>query len=106
MQFRKNLDEEAMKSKFEGSSKILYDILNSQRNSNDKYTLGYRPNYYSFTNQGGNKKGYAAALKSLVKKEESKKSIPNFHRKNKTNLVPKRSLMKRYQEIFIWSKIS
>ena len=36
MQFRKTLDEEAMKSKFEGNSKTLDDILNSQRPSNDK----------------------------------------------------------------------
>ena len=106
MQFKKKLDEEAMKSKFESASNILDDILNSQIPSNDKYGLGYRPKYYSFTNQDENKKGYVVALKIPVKKEERKKYIPNFHRKNKTNLVPKRSLMKIYQEIFIWSKIS
>ena len=50
MQFRKKLDEEAMKSKFEGISKILDDILNNHRPSNDKYGLGYRPNYYSLKN--------------------------------------------------------
>ena len=31
MQLRKKIDEEALKSKFEGSSKILDDILNSQK---------------------------------------------------------------------------
>ena len=39
-----------VKRKFEGSSKILDDILNIQIPSNDKYGLGYRPKYYSFTN--------------------------------------------------------
>ena len=96
MPFRKKLDDEAMKSKFEGSSKILNDILNSQRPSNDKSGLGYKPNYYSFTNQGENKKGCAAALKSPVKKEERKKYIPKFHEKNRTNMIPKRSLTNRY----------
>ena len=56
MQFRKKLDEEAMKSKFEGISKILDDILNRQIPSNDKYGLGYRPKYSSFANQGRHKK--------------------------------------------------
>ena len=97
MQLQKNLDEEAMKSKFEGSSKILDDILNSQRPSNDKSGLGYRPNYYSFTNQGGNKKNYVVALKSPVKKKESKKSIPNSHDKNMINVIPKKPMMNRYQ---------
>ena len=63
MQFRKNIDEEAMKSKFEGSSKVLDDILNRQRPSNDKNGLGYRPYYYSFTNQGVNQKNLCCCTK-------------------------------------------
>ena len=97
MQLRKNIDEEAMKSKFEGSLKILDDILNSQRPSNDKSGVGYRPNYYSFTNQGGNKKGYAATLKSPVKKEETKKSIPTSHEKNMINVMPKKQMTNIYK---------
>ena len=85
MQFRKHLDEEAMKSKFEGNSKTLDDILNSQRPSNDKSWLGYRSNYYSFTNQGGNKKSYVVAFRSPVKKKERNNYIPNSH--DKTGLM-------------------
>ena len=90
MQLQKNLDEEAMKSKFEGSSKVLDDILNRQRPSNDKSVLWYRPKYSCFTNQGGNKKIYSTTLKSPVKKEESKKSIPNSREKNRINVIPKK----------------
>ena len=97
IQFKKNLYEEAMKSKFEGSSKALDDILNNQIPSNDKSRLGYRPNYYSFTNQSGNNKIYAARLKSPVKKEESNKSIPNSHDKNWINVMPKKPMTNRYQ---------
>ena len=97
MQFRKKLDEEAMKSKFEGSSKILDDILNSQRPSNDKSGVVYRPKYSSFTIQVGNKKIYVVALKSPVKKEERKKSIPNSHDKNRINVMPKKPMTNGYQ---------
>ena len=45
---------------------------------------------FFFTNQGGNKKIYAEALKSPVKKEESKKVSPNSQDKNTNNMVPKR----------------
>ena len=85
-----------MKSKFEGSSKILDDILNSQRPSNDKYGLGYKSNYYSFTNQGGNKRSYDVSLKSPVKKGESKKSIPTSHEKNMIIVIPRRPMTNRY----------
>ena len=101
MQFKKNIHEEAMKSKFKGISKTLDDILNRKRPSNDKYGLGYKTNYYSFTNQSGNKKIYDAALKILVKKEERKKSIPNSHEKNKINVIPKKPMTNRYQHIFL-----
>ena len=38
---RNNRDEETIKTKFENSSKILYDVLRSQKPSNDKTGLGY-----------------------------------------------------------------
>ena len=43
LQLRKKLNEKALKSKFEGNSKILDDILNRQKSSCDKYGLGYGP---------------------------------------------------------------
>ena len=56
--------------------------------------------YSSFTNQGGNKRSYAATIKSPVKKEENKKYAPSFYDKNKTNEVCKRPMTNRYQQIF------
>ena len=49
-----------------------------------------KPECFSFTNQGGNKKSYAEPLKSLVKKEESKKVVLSSQDKNRNNMVPKR----------------
>ena len=58
---------------FENSSRIIDDILNSQRESSDRSGLGFNKENklecLSFTNQGGNKKIYAQALKSPVRKE-------------------------------------
>ena len=80
MQLRKRLDEEAIKSKFENSSKFLDDSLSSQIPSSDKSGLGFdkekKAEYSSFTNQVGNKRSYAALLKSPIKKEERKKYAP------------------------------
>ena len=94
MQFKKNLDEGSIKSKFENSSRILDDILNSQRASSDRFGLGFnkekKPKCFSLTNQGGNKRSYAESLKSLFKKEESKKASLNSQDKNRNNMVPKR----------------
>ena len=59
-----------------------------------------KPEYSSFTNQGGNKRRYADALKSLVRKEESKKFYPYFYDKNIINEVSKRPMTNRYQLIF------
>ena len=92
-----------MNSKFEGSSKTLDDILNRKRPSNDKFVLEYTPNYYSFTNQSGNKRSYATALKSPVKKEESKKSIPNSHDKNKINVMPNKPMTDKSSIDLPWS---
>ena len=103
IQFKKKHDEGSIISKFENSSRILDDILNSQRASSDRSGLGFnkeeKPECFSFTNQGGNKKGYAEALKSLAKKVESKKTSPNSQDKNINNMVPKRP--NRYLHIFL-----
>ena len=84
IQFKKKLDEGSIKSKFENSSRILDDILNSQRSSSDRSGLGLnkekKPESLSFTNQGGNKKSYAKALQSQVKKEERKKGFHKLSR--------------------------
>ena len=81
MHLRKKFDEESIKSKFENSSKTLDDILSIQRPSRDKFGLGYekekKPKCSFLTNQGRNKRSYAAALKSQIKKEESKKYAPS-----------------------------
>ena len=105
MQIRKMIDEEAIKSKFENNSKVLDDILSRQRPLSEKYGLGYdkakKPEYSSFTDQGGNKRSYVDVLKSLVKKEERKKSGPSSYDKKRTNEVSKISMKNRYQHIFL-----
>ena len=57
------------------------------------------PEYSSVSNQGGNERSYDA-LKSPVKREESKKYVSSFHDKDKTNEVSKRPMTSRYQQIF------
>ena len=99
------LDEEAIKSKFENDSKVLDDILSSQISSGDKSSLGYekakKPEYSSFTDQGGNKRSYVDVLKSPVRKEECKKYGPSSYDKNRTNEVSKIPMTNRYQHIFL-----
>ena len=94
MQFKKKLDEESIKLKFENSSRILYEILNRQRPSSNISGLGFNkennPECFSFTNKGGNKKIYAKALHSPVKTKERKKVVLSSQDKNKNNMVPKR----------------
>ena len=94
MQFKKKLDEGSIKSNFENRSRILDDILNSQKASSYRYGLGFnkekKTEIFAFTNQGGNKKSFVEALKSPVKKEESKKVALNSQDKNRNNMVPKR----------------
>ena len=41
MQFKRKLDEEYIKSKFENRSRVLDDILSSQRPSSDRSALGF-----------------------------------------------------------------
>ena len=104
MHLKKKFGEEYIKTKFENSSKTLDDILSSQRPSRDKYGLGYdkekNPKCSFLANQGKNKRSYDIALKSQIKKEESKKSAPSSHDKDRTNVVPRRPMTSRYQQIF------
>ena len=105
IQLRKGIDEKQIKSKFHNSSRILDDILSSQRSSNDKTGVGYdkvkKPEYSSVTNQGGNKRSNVDALKIPITKKESKKFVPSFYDKNITNEVSKRPMTNRYQHIFL-----
>ena len=104
IQLRKGFDENYIKSKFENNSRILDDILSSQISSNYRTSLRYEkvkePEYSSVTNQGGNERSYDA-LKSLVKREESKKYVSSFHDKDRTNEVSTRPMTNRYQQIFL-----
>ena len=65
MQFKRKLDEESIKSNFENRSRILDDILSSQRPSSDRSGLGFvkkkkkKPKSFPATNQEGSKKSYA-----------------------------------------------
>ena len=94
MQFKRNLDEESIKSKFENSSRILDDILSSQRPSSDRSSLGFikekKPESFLVTNQEGSKKSYPKVLKTLAKKEGSKKERLISQDKNRNNIAPKR----------------
>jgi hypothetical protein len=75
---KRELEKGNNQSRFENSSKILDDILNSQRSSSNKTGLGYDQNK---SNKGSNStsqetdknpKSYAVALQSSFKKEERK----------------------------------
>ena len=83
-----------MKSKFKNSSKILDDILNSQRSSNDRFGLGIikenKLESFPLTNQRGSTKSYVELLKSHVKWEKCKEYALSFHEKDKTHEAIKR----------------
>ena len=104
MHLRKKFDEGFIKSKFENSSKTLDDILSSQRPSRDKSGLGYdkekKSTCSSLTNQGRNKRIYVAALKSPIQKEKIKKCTLSSDDKYRTNVIPRRPIKSRYQQIF------
>ena len=74
--FREGVDEKCIKSQFENSSRILDDILNSQRSSSDRSGLGFvkekKQERFPLTNQRGSTKSYVEVLKSPVKKEKCK----------------------------------
>ena len=99
IQLIKGVDEKYIKSKFEKISRILDDILCSQRPLNDKIGIGYdkvkKPEYSSVIDEGGNERRYDA-LKSHVKREEIKKYVSSFHDKNRTNEVLNRPMTNRY----------
>ena len=105
MHLIKKFDEEFIKKKLENSSKNLDDILSSQRPSRDKSRLGYdkekNPKCSSLTNQGRNKRSYVDALKSLIQKEEIKKSALSSHDKDRTDMMPRTPMTSRYHKIFL-----
>ena len=94
MHLRKKLDEKYVQSKFESKSRILDDILSSQRPSSAKSGLGYdkekEPEYSSFIFQDRNKRNYVVVLKSPIKKD-SKKYAPSSHKKYRTDILPKKT---------------
>ena len=73
-QLREGVDEKSIKSKFENNSRILDDILSSQRPSSDRSGLGFVKEKKSesspLTNQRGSTKSYVEVLKKPVKKEK------------------------------------
>ena len=84
---RKKLDEETIKTKFENSSKILYDVLRSQKPSNDKTGLGYdnerNTKCSSFTNrERNNRRSCANVLKIPIK--NSHNFVPSYHYNDRT----------------------
>ena len=103
IQFERNLDEGSIKSKFENISRILDDILSSQRASGDRCGLGFikekKPDIFPVSNQEGSKKSYAEVLTTPAKKERSKKDGLISEDKNRINLEPKRP--NRYLQIFL-----
>ena len=102
MHLRNKLDEESIKSKFEKSSNNLDEILSVQIPSSDKSRFGYdkekKPGHSSCTNQDGNKRSYAVALKSQIKREESKKYSPLLQI---SDMMPKRPMASRHQQLFL-----
>ena len=98
--------------KFKNSSKILDDILNSQRSSSDRSGLGFvkekKLKSFPLTNQRGSTQSYAEVLKSPVKKENCKEYALSFHDKDRTHEELKRKVINRNQKIFLghWQVIS
>jgi hypothetical protein len=84
VQLKRELEKGNNQSIFENSSKILNDILNSQRSPNDKIGLGYDQDSTS-AKQNTDKQpiSYADALRIPLKREDNKgkmvplKSVPN-----------------------------
>ena len=103
MQFKRKIDEGSIKSKFENSSSILYDILSIQRPSSDMFGLGFvkekKPENFPITNKKGGKKSYAKILKTPAKKEVNKKAGLISQDENRNNIAPKRP--NRYLQIFL-----
>jgi hypothetical protein len=75
---KREIEKEKKQSRFENNSKILNDILNSQRLPSNKIGIGYDQKNFNkgsnFTYQEINKntKSYATTLQSSFRKHESK----------------------------------
>ena len=80
--------------------RTLDEILSGQRPSIDKIGLGCdkekKTQCFSFTFQYRNKRNYVVVLKSPIKKD-SKKYAPSSHKKARTNMIPKKTMTRRYQ---------
>ena len=78
--------------------------MSSQISLRDKSGLGYdkekKPKCSSLTNKGRNKGSYAVALRIPIQKEEIKNYAPFSHDKDRTNVMPRRLMTSRYQQIF------
>jgi hypothetical protein len=111
VQLKGKLEKEDIQSKFENNSKILNNILSSQRSSNDKTGLGYDPS----TEQENDKINYADVLKNPIRRKENKtrtiplKTIPNKHKyalptkekDDEKNRIIRRNPSNRNQYIFL-----
>jgi hypothetical protein len=73
---KSELEKEKKRSKFGNSSKILDEILSSQRSPNNKTGLGYTQDSTS-TSQGSVKRpiSYADALKGSLRREDNKENM-------------------------------
>ena len=105
MQFKRKINEESIKSKFENSLRILDDILSSQRPSSDRFGLGFvkekKIESSPLNNQRGSTKSYAEVLKSHVKKEKCKEYALSFHDKYRTHEELKRQAIKKNKKILL-----
>jgi hypothetical protein len=104
-------EKEKKRSKFENSSKILDEILSSQRSPNNKTGLGYTQDSTT-TSQGSAKRpiSYADALKGSLRREDNKekmiplKTVPHKHKStlptrvkdDKKNTITRRNPPNKY----------
>jgi hypothetical protein len=113
---KRELEKGNNQSRFENSSKILDDILNSQISSSNKSGLGYDQKK---SNKGSNStsqktdknpKSYAVSLQSSFKKEERKikidsnqhkSALPSKENEYRKNTTTRRTPPKRYQHLFL-----
>jgi hypothetical protein len=86
---KSEIEKEKKGSQFGNSSKILDEILSSQRSPNNKTGLGYTQDSTS-TSQGSVKKpiSYADALKNSLRKED-----------NKENMIPLKTVTHKHKSI-------
>ena len=112
---KKELEKGKNHSRFENNSKILDDILNSQRSPKDKTGLGCDKKSTSVTLKTNKRKiSYTDALKSTLKIENNKRKTslktvhnnlksapPTKEKEDKWNIMTRRTPPKRYQHIFL-----